>query len=127
MNKKQVIQTKAAPLPIGAYSQAIKVDNTVYLAGIIPLDPETATIVSTNMVAQVEQVFKNLIAIVEAAGGSLDNLVKLTVYLTDLTHFSLVNTAMTKYFTEPYPARTTIGVASLPKDAAIEIEGILVL
>jgi reactive intermediate/imine deaminase len=126
MSTKQAISTKQAPIPAGTYSQAIKAGNTVYLAGQIPLDP-----VSNEMVEgfenQVNQIFKNLAAVAEAAGGSLANMVKLNVFLTDLNDFPMVNATMAKYISEPYPARSTIGVAALPKGAAVEIEGIMVL
>jgi len=127
MNKKQVIQTHTAPQAIGAYSQAILVGNTVYLSGQIPLVPQTMELISSSIEAQTDQVFKNLAAVAEAAGGSLDHIVKLTVFLMDLTHFPIVNASMAKFFHEPYPARSTIGVAALPKGAAIEVEAIMVL
>lgn len=126
MSLKEAIQTKNAPLPAGTYSQAIKVGNTVYLAGQIPTDPHTNELV-TGTEAQFDQVFKNMAAVAEAAGGKLDQIVKLTVYLLDFGHFPLVNATMAKYFSEPYPARTTIGVATLPKNAIVEIEAIMVL
>lgn len=117
--------TKNAPGAIGAYSQAVKCGPTVYLSGQIPLDPVTMEVVSDDPAAQVEQVFKNLAAVCEAAGGSFADVVKLNVYLPDLAHFPLVNEAMAKHFDEPFPARAAIGVASLPKGVAVEVEGIM--
>jgi reactive intermediate/imine deaminase len=127
MNKKQAIQTHNAPQAIGAYSQAILAGNTVYLSGQIPLDPHNMELITTSIEAQTDQVFKNLAAVAEAAGGSLDHIVKLTVFLTDLTNFPVVNASMAKFFHQPYPARSTIGVAALPKGAAVEVEAIMVL
>jgi len=124
---KQAIRTDKAPAAIGTYSQAVRDGNTVYLSGQIPLHPETMELVGTDVRAQVERVLDNLKAVAEAAGGSLDDVVKLTVYLTDLTHFSLVNEVMTSYFSEPYPARAAIGVAALPRAATVEMDAILVL
>ncbi|ASQ46826.1 RidA family protein [Legionella clemsonensis] len=123
----QSIQSNLAPSAIGTYSQAIRCGNTVYLSGQIPLDPETMQLCSDEIRMQINQVFDNLAAVCEAAGGSLANLVKLTVYLTDLNHFPLVNEAMARYFAEPYPARAAIGVSALPRGAQVEIEGIMVL
>jgi reactive intermediate/imine deaminase len=124
---KQPIHTAAAPAAIGPYSQAIRSGNTVYLSGQIPLDPKTMELVKGDIRAEITQVFDNLAAVAEAAGGSLANAVRLTVYLTDLQHFPLVNEIMAKYCTEPYPARAAIGVAQLPRGAAVEVDGILVL
>jgi reactive intermediate/imine deaminase len=124
---KQPIQTKDAPAAIGTYSQAIRSGDTVYLSGQIPLDPKTMELVSGDPRAQIRQVFDNLAAVAEAAGGSLADAVRLTVYLTDLKHFPLVNEIMAEYFSEPYPARAAIGVAQLPRGAAVEVDGILVL
>lgn len=123
----QPIHTDLAPAAIGTYSQAIRCDNTVYLSGQIPLDPKTMQLCSDEIRMQINQVFDNLAAVCEAAGGSLANLVKLTVYLTDLNHFPLVNEAMTRYFTEPYPARAAIGVSALPRAAQVEVDGIMVV
>ncbi|ARG96725.1 RidA family protein [Legionella micdadei] len=123
----QPIQTDLAPAAIGTYSQAIRCDNTVYLSGQIPLDPKTMQLCSDEIRMQINQVFDNLAAVCEAAGGSLADLVRITVYLTDLNHFPLINEAMTRYFTEPYPARAAIGVSALPRGAQIEIDGIMVL
>lgn len=124
MARNSVITDKA-PGAIGAYSQAVKCGQTVYLSGQIPLDPATMEVVSDDPRAQVEQVFKNLAAVCEAAGGSFADVVKLNVYLPDLAHFPIVNEVMSQQFDEPYPARAAIGVASLPKDVAVEVEGIM--
>lgn len=122
---RQPIVTDNAPGAIGAYSQAIKCGPTVYLSGQIPLDPKTMEIVSDDPRAQIEQVFKNLKAVCEAAGGSFADVVKLNVYLLDLAHGPIVNEVMAEHFDEPYPARAGIGVDSLPKNVAVEIEGIM--
>lgn len=124
---KQPIHTQAAPAAIGTYSQAIRSGNTVYLSGQIPLDPATMELVKGDVRAEIVQVFDNLSAVAKAAGGSLANAARLTVYLTDLKHFPLVNEVMAEYFTEPYPARAAIGVAQLPRGANVEVDGILVL
>jgi reactive intermediate/imine deaminase len=125
--KRAVIQTDKAPEAIGTYSQAVKVGDTVYLSGQIPLDPVTRELIVGEMRAQVMRVFENLRAVAEAAGGSLADIVKLNVYLTDLAHFPLVNHVMSQYFREPYPARAALGVAALPKGAAVEMDAVLVL
>ena len=125
--KKEVIHTHDAPVAIGTYSQAVKVGNTVYLAGQIPLDPATMAMVTDNMEAQIRRVLDNIKAVTHAAGGTLDDIVKLNVFLVDLTHFPLVNEVMAGYFSEPYPARAAIGVASLPRGASIEMDAIMVL
>lgn len=127
MTNKAVIQTDQAPKAIGTYSQAIKVNHTVYLSGQIPLVPETMELVKGDMRAQITQVFHNLSAVCDASGGNLQNIVKLNVYLTDLSHFPLVNEVMAEFVKEPYPARAAIGVASLPKGAAVEMDAILVI
>ena len=124
--KHQVIATDQAPSAIGTYSQAIRCGTTVYLSGQIPLQPQTMELVD-GVREQISQVFQNLRAVTKAAGGDLDNIVKLTIYLTDLTNFPTVNEVMAEYFDAPYPARAAIGVADLPKGAAVEIEGIMVL
>lgn len=124
---REIIQTDQAPAAIGAYSQAVKVGDTVYLSGQLPLDPATMQLVTGDMDAQIRRVFDNLAAVARAAGGSLADTVKLNVFLTDLGHFAKVNEIMADYFSQPYPARAAIGVAALPRDAQIEIEGILVL
>mgnify|MGYP005704745423 FL=1 len=127
MANKAIIQTDQAPGAIGTYSQAIKINNTVYLSGQIPLDPEKMTLVSENVDDQINQVFLNLRAVCEAAGGDLSNIVKLNIFLTDLDHFSIVNEIMSQYFTEPYPARAAIGVKSLPKGSKVEMDGVVVI
>jgi reactive intermediate/imine deaminase len=124
---KQAIHTDAAPAAIGTYSQAIRTGDTVYLSGQIPLDPATMQIVSDDMEARIVRVFENLKAVCEAAGGSLGDIVKLNIFLTDLGHFALVNEVMARYFQQPYPARAAIGVASLPRDAGVEMDGVMVL
>ncbi|MDP3778074.1 RidA family protein [Methylotenera sp.] len=125
-NTKQIIQTQGAPAAIGTYSQAVKVGNTVYMSGQIGLDPETMQMVD-SIEAQIHRVFQNLKAVAEAAGGSLADVVKLNVFLTDLTHFALVNTIMAEYFSQPYPARAAVGVASLPRAALVEADAVMVL
>lgn len=124
---REIIHTNKAPKAIGTYSQAVKVGETVYLSGQIPLVPDTMEFVEGNMEAQIRQVFDNLNAVAEAAGGSLQDVVKLNIFLTDLGHFALVNQVMADYFCEPYPARAAVGVASLPKDADVEMDAVLVL
>jgi len=124
---KQPVHTPRAPAAIGPYSQAIRAGNTVYLSGQIPLVPATMELVKGDIRAQIRQVFDNLVAVAEASGGSLANAVRLTVYLTDLANFPHVNEIMAEYCQEPYPARAAIGVASLPRGAAVEVDGILVL
>ncbi|TPQ29667.1 RidA family protein [Methylomonas koyamae] len=124
---KETISTPLAPQAIGTYSQAVKVDNTVYLSGQIPLDPQTMQMVDGDIDLQIRRVFDNLKAVAEAAGGSLNDIVKLNVFLTDLSHFPIVNEIMAEYFHQPYPARAAIGVAALPKSASVEMDGILVL
>ena len=124
---KTAIHTDSAPAAIGSYSQAIQSANFVFLSGQIPLDPATMEIVDGDFEARARRVFENLKAVVEAAGGTLDQIVKLTVYLTDLHNFAAVNSVMAEYFDEPYPARAALGVASLPKGADVEAEAILAL
>ena len=124
---REIISTAAAPAAIGTYSQAVKVGDTVYLSGQIPLVPQTMQLVEGDMSAQIRQVFDNLQAVAKAAGGGLADIVKLNIYLTDLAHFPQVNEVMAAYFTEPYPARAAIGVASLPKGAAIEADAVMVV
>ena len=124
--KKQVIHSDKAPAAIGPYSAAIRSGNIVYLSGQLPLDPDTMSLV-TGIEAQAEQVFKNISAVVGASGGDLQEIVKLTIFLQDLNDFEVVNRAMSRWFTAPYPARSTIQVAGLPKGALVQIEGILVL
>ncbi|BCU07814.1 RidA family protein [Allochromatium tepidum] len=124
---KQIIRTDQAPRAIGTYSQAVRVDRTVYLSGQIPLAPETMELIEGDMSAQIRRVFDNLRAVAQAAGGDLSDIVKLNVFLTDLNDFALVNQIMAEYFQEPYPARAAIGVAALPKGAKVEMDAILVL
>ena len=123
---KQPVHTDRAPAAIGTYSQAVRAGETVYLSGQIPLDPMTMELVDGGVDAQIRQVFDNLAAVAEAAGGELADVVKLTVYLMDLGDFSRVNEIMAQYFDEPYPARAAIGVAGLPKCAVVEMDAILV-
>ncbi|MCK7575050.1 MAG: RidA family protein [Chromatiales bacterium] len=124
---RQIIRTDQAPRAIGTYSQAVRVDRTVYLSGQIPLVPETMELIAGDMSAQIRRVFDNLRAVAQAAGGDLSDIVKLNVFLTDLNDFAQVNQIMAEYFQEPYPARAAIGVAALPKGAAVEMDAILVL
>lgn len=121
---KKAIQSKGAPAAIGTYSQAVRAGNTVYLAGQIGLDPATMEIVA-GVGPQIHRVFQNLQAVAQAAGGDLSDVVKLTVYLTDLANFALVNETMAAYFQQPYPARAAVGVASLPRGAQVEIDAIM--
>src|ERR1700685_1318239 len=125
--QRQIIQTPLAPKAIGTYSQAGRVGDTVYISGQIPLDPATGQLVSGDIEAEIRRVFDNVAAIAKAAGGSLASAVKLSVFLTDLAHFPKVNEIMAPYFSEPYPARAVIGVASLPRGARVEVECILSL
>ncbi len=125
--QRKVIHTDKAPQAIGTYSQAVQCGDTVYLSGQIPLVPETMEMVDGNMEAHIRRVFDNLSAVSEAAGGSLADIAKLNIFLTDLGHFPLVNQVMADYFQEPYPARAAVGVAALPKDAAVEMDAVLVL
>jgi reactive intermediate/imine deaminase len=124
---REIINTSRAPQAIGTYSQAVKSGNLVYLSGQIPLDPETMQMVTGDTEAQIRRVFDNLQAVARAAAGDLKDLVKLNVYLTDLADFPLVNQVMAEYFSEPYPARAAVGVAALPKDASIEMDGVMEL
>lgn len=124
---RAIIRTDRAPQAIGTYSQAVKVGDTVYLSGQIPLVPETMELVEGDVEAQIRRVFDNLAAVAQAAGGSLDDLVKLNVFLTDLADFPVVNRVMAEYLHEPYPARAAVGVAGLPRGAAVEMDGILFL
>lgn len=127
MTNKAIISTEQAPAAIGTYSQAIKVNNTVYLSGQIPLVPETMQLVEGDFAAQAEQVFKNLEAVCRAANGDLQDIVKLNIYLTDLSHFPTVNEVMGRFIEPPYPARAAIGVKELPKGALVEADGIMVI
>ena len=125
---KAIIHTNLAPAAIGAYSQAVRAGNTVYLSGQIPLDPASMTVVGEgDFRAEAHQVFKNLQAVARAAGGELDDIVKLNAYLTDLAHFAIFNEVMAEYFQQPYPARAAVGVAALPKGVQVEAEAVLVL
>jgi reactive intermediate/imine deaminase len=127
LSNRAIISTKAAPAAIGPYSQAVKVGNTVWISGQIPLEPTTMTVVSGGIEAETEQVFANLKAIAEAAGGQLNDAVKINISLTDLGNFAAVNAIMAQHFDEPYPARACVEVAALPKGVAVEIEAILSL
>ncbi|MGB5597780.1 MAG: RidA family protein [Thiothrix litoralis] len=124
---KTIISTTDAPQAIGTYSQAVRVGDTVYLSGQIPLVPATMQMVEGDIAAQVRQVFENLAAVAKAAGGSLNDCVKVHVFLTDLVNFPVVNQVMAEFFTEPYPARAAIGVAALPRGAQVEVDAIMVL
>ena len=123
----EIITTDQAPRAIGTYSQAVRSGDTVYLSGQIPLIPETMELVDAGMEAQVRRVFDNLAAVANAAGGSLADIAKLNIFLTDLDHFALVNQVMADYFQEPYPARAAVGVAALPKGAQVEMDAVMVL
>ena len=127
MANKAIIHTDDAPAAIGTYSQAVKVNNTVSLSGQIPLHPETMTLVSDDISDQIRQVFDNLSAVCEASGGDINSFVKLNIFLTDLSHFPIVNDIMAEYFQQPFPARAAIGVRALPKDAQVEMDGIIVI
>ncbi|SFR82996.1 reactive intermediate/imine deaminase [Marinobacter daqiaonensis] len=127
MSNKSIIQTDAAPEAIGTYSQAVKAGDTVYLSGQIPLDPQTMEVVSGDFGDKARRVFENLKAVCEAAGGGLQDIVKLNIYMTDLANFATVNEVMATYFQEPYPARAAIGVASLPKGVPVEMDAIMVI
>lgn len=127
MTNTSVIHTDNAPRAIGTYSQAVKAGDTVYLSGQIPLDPVSMTLVEGDVLAQIRQVFDNLQAVCVAAGGGLQDMVKVNVFLTDLGNFAAVNEVMASYFQEPYPARAAIGVAALPRGAQVEVDGVMVL
>ena len=124
---KTIIETNKAPQAIGTYSQAVKVNDTVYLSGQIPLVPETMEIIEGDISVHIRQVFDNLKAVAEAAGGDFFDIVKLNVFLTDLSDFPIVNEIMSEYFTQPYPARAAVGVATLPKGVAVEMDAIMVI
>jgi len=124
---REVIHTDKAPQAIGTYSQAIKINDTVYLSGQIPLIPETMELIEGDIKIQIKRVFDNLKAVAQAAGGDLNDIAKLNIFLTDLSHFPIVNETMAEYFIEPYPARAAIGVASLPKAAQVEMDAIMVI
>ena len=127
MANKEIIATDQAPAAIGTYSQAVKVDNTVYLSGQIPLVPATMEMVSEEFEAQVVQVFENMSAVCEAAGGAMSDVVKLNIFMTDLSNFSTVNDVMSRYFEQPYPARAALEVSALPKGSQVEMDGVMVL
>lgn len=124
---REIIHTDRAPQAIGTYSQAVRLGDTVYLSGQIPLDPKTMELVPGSIQVQIERVFDNLQAVAEAAGGGLSDVVKLNIFLTDLGDFPVVNEVMARYFSAPYPARAAIGVAALPKGAGVEMDAVLVL
>jgi reactive intermediate/imine deaminase len=124
---KTIVQTDDAPQAIGTYSQAVKVDNTVYISGQIPLDPASMDVVSGGVEAEITRVFDNLKAVATASGGSLADVVKLNIFLTDLSNFPTVNEIMAQYFEQPYPARAAIGVAALPKGVGVEMDAVLVI
>ena len=124
---REIIQTERAPQAIGTYSQAVRCGNTVYLSGQIPLLPDTMELLESDMQAQIRQVFENLSAVAEAAGGSLADVAKLNVFLTDLGHFAIVNEVMAEYFTPPYPARAAVGVAALPRGSQVEMDAVMEL
>jgi reactive intermediate/imine deaminase len=127
MPNKAIITTTSAPAAIGTYSQAVKVNTTVYLSGQIPLDPENMELVGDDTAAQITQVFKNLTAVCDAAGGTLNDIVKLNVYLTDLGQFALVNQIMAEHFEAPYPARAAVQVSALPLGSQVEMDGVMVV
>ncbi|NRA62428.1 MAG: RidA family protein [Psychrobium sp.] len=127
MANKEIIATEKAPQAIGTYSQAVKVDNTVYLSGQIPLVPATMQMVSEDFKEQVVQVFENMKAVCQAAGGDLQDIVKLNIFMTDLSNFATVNEVMATYFEQPYPARAALGVRALPKGSQVEMDGVMVL
>jgi len=127
MANKEIIATDNAPAAIGTYSQAVKIDNTVYLSGQIPLVPATMEVISEDFAQQVEQVFQNLTAVCQAAGGSLNDIAKLNIFMTDLSNFATVNEIMAKHFNQPYPARAAIEVSALPKGVQVEMDGVMVL
>ncbi len=124
---REIIATDQAPQAIGTYSQAVKVGNTVYLSGQIALIPETMELKEGDISERIHQVFKNLSAVCEAAGGSLQDIAKLNIFLTDMSHFATVNEIMAQYFQQPYPARAAVAVAQLPKDTDVEMDGVMVL
>ena len=124
---RQIIQSKKSPAAIGPYSQAVRAGNTIYCSGAIALDPDSGLLVEGGIEAEARRAFDNLKAICEAAGGSFDQIVRVGLYLTDLSQFSIVNNVMAEYFNAPYPARSTIGVAALPRGAAFEVDAVLVI
>lgn len=124
---RQTIATTQAPATIGPYSQAVRASDTVYFSGQIPLDPATGNLVDGDIAAQTRRVFDNLVAVAQAAGGSLAQIVRVGIYVTDLANFAVVNAVMAEYFQQPYPARSTIEVSALPKGAQVEVDAIMVL
>jgi reactive intermediate/imine deaminase len=127
MTDRTIVSTENAPSAIGPYSQAVTVGNTTYLSGQIPLNPETMKVETTDFAEQADQVFRNIKAVTEAAGGSVKDIVKLNIYLTDLNNFAMVNEVMVRYFEAPFPARAAIGVAALPLGVQVEVEGVMVV
>lgn len=127
MSNKEYIKTSNAPAAIGPYSQAVKTGNLVFVSGQIPLDPQTMELINASVEAQAVQVFENFKAVAEAAGGQLSDVVKLNIFLSDMSHFAVINEVMTRYFSEPYPARAAVAVKELPKQVDVEVEGVLAL
>jgi reactive intermediate/imine deaminase len=127
MSSRQIIATTQAPAAIGPYSQAVRAGDTVYFSGQIPLDPATGNLVDGDIAAQTRRVFDNLVAVAQAAGGSLAQVVRVGIYVTDLANFAAVNAVMAEYFQQPYPARSTIEVSALPKGAQVEVDAVMVL
>lgn len=127
MTEKTIVATKNAPSAIGPYSQAVTAGDTTYISGQIPLNPETMKVETEDFAEQADQVFRNLKAVAEAAGGSLEDIVKLNIYLTDLSNFAMVNEVMVRYFSEPFPARAAVGISQLPLDVLLEVEGVMVV
>lgn len=127
MNKKKATVTQDSPIPVGPYSQAVKTGNMFFLSGQIALDPKTNELVTDNIEKEIRQIFSNMSAVAKANGGTLDHMIKLNIFLTDLNNWQVLNNIMMEYFTEPYPARSTIGVSALPKNVNVEVEGIMVV
>ena len=127
MTEKTIVATKNAPSAIGPYSQAVTAGDTTYISGQIPLNPETMKVETEDFAEQADQVFRNLKAVAEAAGGSLEDIVKLNIYLTDLSNFAMVNEVMVRYFSEPFPARAAVGISQLPLGVLVEVEGVMVV
>ena len=127
MTEKTIVATENAPSAIGPYSQAVTAGNTTYISGQIPLNPETMKVETEDFAEQADQVFRNVKAVAEAAGGSLENIVKLNIYLTDLSNFAMVNEVMVRYFKEPFPARAAVGISQLPLGVLVEVEGVMVV
>ena len=127
MTEKTIVVTENAPSAIGPYSQAVTAGNTTYISGQIPLNPETMKVETEDFAEQADQVFRNIKAVAEAAGGSLEDIVKLNIYLTDLNNFAMVNEVMVRYFKEPFPARAAVGISQLPLGVLVEVEGVMVV